>query len=187
MSESAVLVVSKDLDFAETIVEQVKLELGLTCSMAGDFAQAGAQVVVTTEEVPAGVAGPVLLVRKKPVRLLNLLMEIQSARQGQNEDIVLGAGYVLKMRSKQLQRGAVSVDLTDKEIAIIQCLYAAGVEGEGREQLLKKVWGFDSSLDTHTLETHIYRLRNKLRECLREGEADTLISATPGGYALSVK
>ncbi len=189
MSEAAVLVVSPHADFAQTVAEQVKAELGLACALAGDFSGAeAAALVVTTEDAPQSLSCPVVAVRKGPVRMVSLLEQIRQAREQQGEDVVLARGYLLKARPKQLQRGQAVIELTDKEVAIIQCLHAAGAEGVGREQLLKKVWGFDSSLDTHTLETHIYRLRNKIRESLRGSSDDeALINATPGGYALVMK
>ena len=188
MSETPVLVVSPHADFAQTLAEQVKAELGLACAVVVDFKDVGhAQLVVTTEDVPQELACPVVSVRKGPVRMRELLAEIEGARQQQADDVALAFGYVLKVRPRQLQRGQVSIDLTDKEVSIIQCLVLAGAEGVAREQLLKKVWGFDSSLDTHTLETHIYRLRNKIRDLRPDMEEEALISATPGGYAIVVQ
>ena len=184
-----VLLVSPHKDFTAAVAEQVKAELGLACVVAVDFRTAGqAGLVVTTEEVPQALSCPVLRLGKGPFLMLQLLRDIEQMRAQAAEDMVFGEGYVLKIRPKQLMRGQQSVDLTDKEVAVIQCLIGAGGDGESREALLKKVWGIESSLDTHTLETHIYRLRNKIRE-LGQGDAgdDGLIAATPGGYAIMVK
>lgn len=190
MSDS-VLVVCPDKDFSGALAEQVKAELGLACVVAQEFRQAdmaAASVVVTTEAVPPEVACPVVTVRGKKLRMRALLSEIAQSRVVAGDDVAIGAGYVLKLRPKQLARGQGSIDLTDKEVAIIQQLAASGAEGVSKEQLLKDVWGFDSPLDTHTLETHIYRLRNKIRELGRDQSGDEgLISATPGGYALAIK
>lgn len=188
MSETVILV-SLHKEFSGAVAEQVKAELGLNCAVVADFkALPAGALVVTTEEAPLELANAVITVRKGGLRMGGLLREIAQMRLQQAEDMAFGEFFVLKARPKQLVRGQVCVDLTDKEVAIIQCLISAGAEGESREGLLKKVWGFDSSLDTHTLETHIYRLRNKIRELLREdtGE-DGLIAATQGGYAMVMK
>ena len=53
-------------------------------------------------------------------------------------------------------------DLTDKEVDILKCLISSGEEAVDRDKLLKQVWNYSSDVTTHTLETHIYRLRQKL-------------------------
>ena len=54
------------------------------------------------------------------------------------------------------------VRLTDKETAIIKLLYLSGGEVVTRATLLEEVWGYNTTLTTHTLETHIYRIRQKV-------------------------
>jgi len=185
MSEAAIVIVSPHADFALTLAEQVKAELGLACAVAEDFSQlTTASLIVTTEDISQPLGCSVVFVRKKPIRMCELLSDIVQMRLQHLEDIALGGGVVLKVRLKQLHSEGNNIDLTDKEVSIIQNLISVGGEGLSREQLLKKVWGFDSSLDTHTLETHIYRLRNKIRELSGQ---EALISATPGGYAIVLK
>ena len=53
--------------------------------------------------------------------------------------------------------------LTEKETSILRYLYRAGERPASRERLLQEVWGYNSGVTTHTLETHIYRLRQKIR------------------------
>ena len=55
-----------------------------------------------------------------------------------------------------------AVRLTDKETAIIKLLYLSGGEVVTRATLLEEVWGYNTTLTTHTLETHIYRIRQKV-------------------------
>ena len=73
------------------------------------------------------------------------------------------------------------VRLTDKETAIIKYLYLAGERVVGRDTLLGEVWGYNAGVTTHTLETHVYRLRQKI-------EADPsnakLLVTEPNGYRL---
>ena len=73
------------------------------------------------------------------------------------------------------------VELTEKEVAILKCLIGAGEEVVDRDTLLKQVWNYSPDVTTHTLETHIYRLRQKL-------EIDTsiprLIISKGGGFTI---
>ena len=57
---------------------------------------------------------------------------------------------------------ATKVELTEKEVDILRCLISSGEEVVDRDKLLKQVWNYSSDVTTHTLETHIYRLRQKL-------------------------
>ena len=74
------------------------------------------------------------------------------------------------------------VRLTDKEAHILRYLYRAGPRPVSREELLAEVWGYNAQVTTHTLETHMYRLRQKI-------EPDTararLIVTEIGGYRLA--
>lgn len=72
--------------------------------------------------------------------------------------------------------------LTDKEAALLSCL-SRSEEPISRETLLSEVWGYDARLETHTLETHIYRLRRKLAKGSPK-DADVFL-ARQGGYQLS--
>ncbi|MGE4351703.1 MAG: helix-turn-helix domain-containing protein [Bdellovibrionales bacterium] len=72
--------------------------------------------------------------------------------------------------------------LTEKETALLEYLCASD-KPVPREELLASVWGYDDSIDTHTLETHIYRLRRKLAG--PEGEAPDPFVLEAGGYRLS--
>ena len=66
---------------------------------------------------------------------------------------------------------ARKVRLTEKETAILRFLYRAGQLPVSRETLLQEVWGYNSGVTTHTLETHIYRLQAEDRErCSQSGD-----------------
>lgn len=75
------------------------------------------------------------------------------------------------------------VRLTEKEVAILRFLYRAGDQPVSRETLLGEVWGYNAGVNTHTLETHVYRLRQKIER--DPGHAEILVTA-PGGYRLNV-
>jgi len=75
------------------------------------------------------------------------------------------------------------IRLTEKETNILKYLYRAGGKPVGRDELLHEVWGYNSGVTTHTLETHVYRLRQKIE--LEKGVA-TLLVTEPGGYRLAM-
>ena len=74
------------------------------------------------------------------------------------------------------------IRLTEKEVAILRYLYRAGDKPVPRETLLGEVWGYNAGVNTHTLETHVYRLRQKIER--EPGQAEILLTA-PGGYRLN--
>jgi DNA-binding winged helix-turn-helix (wHTH) protein len=71
--------------------------------------------------------------------------------------------------------------LTEKEVRLLRALKEAGPQGLGRDSLLNSVWGYSSALDTHTLETHIYRLRQKMES---DPEQPRYLVTMDGGYQL---
>ena len=73
------------------------------------------------------------------------------------------------------------IHLTEKETAILKYLYRMGDRPVSREVLLDEVWGYNAGVTTHTLETHIYRLRQKIEP---EPTNAQLLVTEPGGYRL---
>jgi DNA-binding response OmpR family regulator len=73
--------------------------------------------------------------------------------------------------------------LTEKETAILRCLHRADQRPVPREALLQEVWGYSSAATTHTLETHIYRLRRKVEE---DASNPSVLVTEGGGYKLVV-
>ena len=75
------------------------------------------------------------------------------------------------------------IRLTDKERLLLRVLYQAGDPGLSRRDILKNIWGYADEAETHTLETHIYRLRQKLEPF----GAQDIIRAEDGYYILDIK
>jgi DNA-binding response OmpR family regulator len=121
----------------------------------------------------------------KPFRFVVLLARIRSQlRQYEaSEDAEFQIGpYTFRPTSKNLvdaQGGKLR--LTEKEAAILRFLHRAEQQPVPRETLLKHVWGYNSGVTTHTLETHIYRLRQKIEA--NPAEAQLLVTEG-GGYKL---
>jgi DNA-binding response OmpR family regulator len=122
----------------------------------------------------------------KPFRLGVLMARLRAQlRQFElSDDVVLAIGpYSFKPAAKMLVRqDGRRIHLTEKETAILKYLYRVGDKPVPREVLLDEVWGYNAGVTTHTLETHIYRLRQKIEP--KPGEA-TLLVTEPGGYKLA--
>ncbi len=121
----------------------------------------------------------------KPFKFAVLLARIraQLRQHDQSEDAVFTIGsYSFKPASKVLldEKGG-KVRLTEKETSILKYLYRAGEKLVTRDVLLAEVWGYNSGVTTHTLETHIYRLRQKIEK--DPSNAELLVTET-GGYKL---
>ena len=122
----------------------------------------------------------------KPFRLSVLLARLraQLRQHEQSEDAVFTIGpYTFRPSAKLLVDGTgrKKVRLTEKETAILKYLYRAGAKVIGRDTLLGEVWGYNAGVTTHTLETHIYRLRQKIE---REPAKAEILVTEPGGYRL---
>jgi DNA-binding response OmpR family regulator len=74
------------------------------------------------------------------------------------------------------------IRLTEKETNILKYLYRAGEKPVGREELLAEVWGYNAGVTTHTLETHVYRLRQKIES---DPANARLLLTEAGGYRLA--
>jgi DNA-binding response OmpR family regulator len=121
----------------------------------------------------------------KPFRFAVLLARIRAQlRQHEaSEDAVFAIGpYQFRPSSKLLTnpRGG-KIRLTEKETAILRYLYRAGQKSVSRETLLQEVWGYNSGVTTHTLETHVYRLRQKVE---KDAANPAILVTDAGGYKL---
>lgn len=120
----------------------------------------------------------------KPYRFSELLQRLQERLREPPDgaEIPLGA-FRLHPIARQLVDGSGRcVHLTEKETAILAYLHRAGERVVSRDELLGQVWGYSNAVSTHTVETHIYRLRRKLADI---PGAEILLSTTGGGYRLS--
>lgn len=121
----------------------------------------------------------------KPFRFAVLLARVRAHLRSheQSEDATFRIGpYTFRPSAKMLiDEAEKKVRLTEKETSILKYLYRAGDKVIGRDILLHEVWGYNSGVTTHTLETHIYRLRQKIEP---EPSNATLLVTEPGGYRL---
>ncbi len=122
----------------------------------------------------------------KPFKFPVLLARIraQLRQHEQSEDAVFNIGpYTFKPAAKMLiDEQEKKIRLTEKETNILKFLYRATDGVVARDILLHEVWGYNAGVTTHTLETHIYRLRQKIEP--DPSNARILVTES-GGYRLS--
>jgi len=122
----------------------------------------------------------------KPFRLSVLLARLRAhLRQSEHSDdaeFTIGP-YTFRPGAKLLldPGGRKRVRLTEKETAILKYLYRARDRVIGRGTLLGEVWGYNAGVTTHTLETHVYRLRQKIE---RDPTRAEILVTESGGYRL---
>ncbi|HZH28921.1 MAG TPA: response regulator transcription factor [Azospirillaceae bacterium] len=122
----------------------------------------------------------------KPFRLgvLHARLRAQMRQFEQTDDAVFQIGpYSFRPGNKVLIDVARNrkIRLTEKETQILKYLYRSGRKPVGREVLLGEVWGYNAGVTTHTLETHVYRLRQKIES---DPSAARILVTEPGGYRL---
>jgi DNA-binding response OmpR family regulator len=122
----------------------------------------------------------------KPFRLNELLARLRAQLRSfeNSEDAVFTIGpYVFRPAAKQLLEPVKNkrIRLTDKEAAILKFLYRAAGRPVARQVLLNEVWGYNAAVTTHTLETHVYRLRQKIEP---DPSVARLLLTEGGGYRL---
>jgi DNA-binding response OmpR family regulator len=122
----------------------------------------------------------------KPFRFAVLLARIRAhLRQHEmSEDATFQLGsYMFHPGAKLLMAGGgEKLRLTEKETAILQYLNRAKGAVVSRDELLREVWGYNANVTTHTLETHIYRLRQKIETDPANAQ---LLVTDAGGYRLA--
>ncbi|MBS0275793.1 MAG: response regulator transcription factor [Proteobacteria bacterium] len=120
----------------------------------------------------------------KPFRFAVLMARIHAHLRNheQSEEAVYRIGpYTFRPSAKLLiDPTEKKIRLTEKETNILKFLYRSG-DTVARETLLHEVWGYNPAVTTHTLETHIYRLRQKIEN--NPGQAQILVTES-GGYRL---
>ena len=122
---------------------------------------------------------------EKPLKIQHLIKKISTilAKISNSNEVThkIGPFLFFPLRKFIMLGDETKVELTEKEVGILKCLISSGEETVDRDVLLKQVWNYSSDVTTHTLETHIYRLRQKL-------EIDTsiprLIISKGGGFRI---
>ena len=196
-----ILIVDDDSELREALVEQLALHeefesiavdngtKGIQTAKAGQIDLVIAIIMLTGHNTDSdtilGLESGANDYVTKPFRFAVLLARIRAQlRQYEaSEDAVFTIGpYTFRPSSKiLLNPNGSKMRLTEKETAILRYLYRAGQRPVSRETLLQEVWGYNSGLTTHTLETHIYRLRQKVE---KDAASPAILVTEAGGYKL---
>lgn len=123
----------------------------------------------------------------KPFRMAVLLARVRAhlRQHTQSDDAIFSIGpYKFQPAAKMLlhEEADKKIRLTEKETAILKYLFRVGNKTVPRETLLDEVWGYNAGVTTHTLETHVYRLRQKIEPDPSNAQ---LLMTEPGGYRLN--
>jgi DNA-binding response OmpR family regulator len=135
----------------------------------------------TVQGLDAGANDYVIKPYKFAVLLARIRAQLRSHEHSEGAVFRLGS-YEFRPAAKMLvddhQR---KIRLTEKETNILKYLYRAGEKPVSREELLAEVWGYNAGVTTHTLETHVYRLRQKIES---DPANARLLLTEAGGYRL---
>jgi len=118
-----------------------------------------------------------------PIRLseLNSIVENSVIRKNFNKNSsILIKQYKLDKNEKKLIKDAKYILLTEKEIQLLE-LFLDNKKPISKNKILKEVWKYSTEADTHTVETHIYRLRKKIKSKFSD---DSFILNDKNGYLL---
>jgi len=120
---------------------------------------------------------------KFPVLLARIRAQLRQHEQSEDAIFTLGP-YTFKPAVKMLlTEDDKKIRLTEKETNILKFLYRATEGVVPRDTLLHEVWGYNAGVTTHTLETHIYRLRQKIEP---DPSHASLLVTESGGYRLAL-
>jgi len=173
LEEAGALLFAKDKRF-DAVILDIGLPDGSGVEFCTKLRQQGHTMPVimltgwdTEEDVVRGLGSGANDYIAKPFRSSELLARIRAQLRlfENSEDAVFDIGpYTFRPAAKQLLEPTRNskIRLTDKETAILKFLYRAGPTAVQRKVLLNEVWGYNAGVTTHTLETHIYRLRQKM-------------------------
>lgn len=159
------VVVDEDLRQAESWKDS-KIPVVFMGSKESCFDYSGGQIIIKPFELG---------------EFLDALRAANSLFENSKDGCLEFGGYVLYPSRKEIVYGKSKTvcKLTEKEVAIIKYLYKNAKKYVTKQDLLKEVWGYADDATTHTVETHIYRLRQKV-----EKGDDRFIETSDGGYRL---
>tara|TARA_B100001093_G_scaffold222110_1_gene212970 strand:+ start:736 stop:1299 length:564 start_codon:yes stop_codon:yes gene_type:complete len=125
-----------------------------------------------------------LVLKNFPIKLEKLieLINIQFLKNKFNLQSEVNVGkYKLNMNSREMIKGNDKLNLTEREINLIIFLFETDMPAR-IDKLQKEVWDYNSELETHTVETHIYRLRKKIKDKFKD---NNFILSFKDGYKIN--
>ena len=143
----------------------------------------GNYLIVTKKNILIKNYKNTLIINKFPIKISELIekININLIKQNYNNQSEINIGkYKININSRKINFNNFNLKLTEREINLILYLYNSK-ESQTVENLQKKVWMHNSSLETHTVETHIYRLRKKINDIF--GDKNFILS-NKNGYKI---
>lgn len=110
---------------------------------------------------------------------IKIMSLISSQKFIQNSSIKVKE-YIIDKNEKTLKNGILSINVTEREIQLIELLFYEK-KPLAKNILLKRIWKYSDDTDTHTVETHIYRLRKKIHDKFKD---ENFIINTKSGYSI---
>ena len=180
-----ILLLSKNEHFAEDLKEQIELNLkGFSVCLTEEKNTLFDIIILDEGSKHEADKIPVLNL-KKPLSLSCFLNELQSVInrfENSKEGFLEFNGYELRPSQKEIlnKKNNTVTKITELEVSILKYLYKVGSKITSKKELLQEVWGYSGEATTHTVETHIYRLRQKVEQ----NHAAQIIETLDGGYRL---
>ena len=124
-----------------------------------------------------------LIIKKFPLKVVNIIEKINiillKQKYNQQSEVKVGK-YKLDINAREILDKKIRVKLTERETEMILFLNRSN-ESQSVDNLQKEVWGHGQNLETHTVETHIYRLRKKIKDHFND---EKFILSTKSGYKI---
>ncbi len=149
-----------------------------------DESKYGNYLIITNTKIPDHLNIRSIYFSGNPKKMKDLVEKINISllkNKFVNQSQIKINQFQLDLNSRVISNNNKKLKLTEREIDIILYLYESKTS-QKIESLQKDVWGYGVNLDTHTVETHIYRLRKKIKEAFNDNE---FIISTEDGYKLS--
>lgn len=188
-ARDAALALAAALGFDAAVVDRDSLGARPAASLAALAAiLRGPICLLTPSATRAKPAPTTAILLPKPVRLQTLAAALRAALaakpalSGKRAKPTAGLDFDPVGRRLRNSRTGAETALTETETQLLSMLQRTQGQAVAREDLLRAVWGYNPKVSTRTLETHIYRLRQKL--ALGQGRA-AILETVPGGYRLA--
>ena len=120
---------------------------------------------------------------KLPINIVQFnkaVVDLSKKHEFNKNSLIKIKNYVLDKNERVLRLDDKTLKITEKEIYFIETLHSSKIP-LSKNYILKNIWSYSSDADTHTVETHIYRLRQKIKESFGD---NNFIKNTPDGYSL---
>ena len=123
------------------------------------------------------------LVFKMPINIIKfnqLIVNLCKKNEFEKNSLIKINDYILDKNQRILKKGSITLKITEREIDFIEKLNSSK-QPLNKNFILKNIWSYSSETDTHTIETHIYRLRQKIKESFND---KNFIKSTKEGYSI---